>query len=130
MLNHLPDPGRTCREVQRILKAGGIHFGSENNKSMFRHIFDLLMKVKPLWTKEAGKEPLISKSMIQEWTRGLPSQITCSTSVFLPPHVFNLVGRKIARPLLAATDWLLSSVPGLQNQGGLIVFEIQNLRNL
>jgi ubiquinone/menaquinone biosynthesis C-methylase UbiE/uncharacterized protein YbaR (Trm112 family) len=127
VLNHLPDPGRTCRDVQRILKKGGIYFGSENNKSMFREIFDLLMKMKPLWTKEAGAEPLISASMLQEWNKGLAVQITCSASVFLPPHLFNLVGKKIARPLLAATDRLFSTVPGFRSEGGLIVFEIQKL---
>jgi hypothetical protein len=92
---------------------------------MFRGIFDLLMKLKPLWTEEAGEEPLISKSMIQEWNKGIPVQITCSTNVFFPPHLFNLVGERIARPLLAATDRLFSSIPGLGRQGGLVVFEIQ-----
>ena len=125
VLHHLPDPGRTCRKIERILGSGGIHFGSENNRSAFRWLFDLLMKLKPLWTEKAGTEPLISEHMIREWTRSLSVKINCSTSVFLPPHLFNLLGRQIAGPVLVATDRFMSFVPGLRRQGGLILFEIQ-----
>ncbi len=127
VLHHLPNPETTCRDVQRILKKGGIYFGSENNKSMFRGIFDFMMKLLPLWTEEAGEEPLISTNMILDWNKGLAVQIRHSSSVFLPPHLFNLVGKKIARPMLAASDQLFSLIPGLRNQGGLIVFEIRRL---
>src|SRR5947208_405144 len=33
-LHHLPDPTRTIKEIQRILVPRGIHFASENNRSM------------------------------------------------------------------------------------------------
>jgi hypothetical protein len=83
------------------------------------------MKVKPLWTEEAGEEHLISQKMIEEWTKGLPTRLTCRSSVFLPPHLFNLVGKKNARSLLGATDQFFSAMPFLKMQGGLIVFEVQ-----
>jgi len=124
VLHHLPDPGRTCGKLQRILQEGGIHFASENNKTIFRPIFDLLMRVKPLWIEEAGAEPLISRRMIQDWTRGLAVRTVCSTSVFVPPHLCNLLGRRASRLLLQATDRVLSFVPGLADQGGLILVEI------
>jgi hypothetical protein len=74
--------------------------------------------------EEAGKEPLISRRMIHDWTRDLPETIQCWTSVFLPPHLFNLVGRRAAGPLLAASDCFCSWVPWFSRQGGLLVFEI------
>jgi ubiquinone/menaquinone biosynthesis C-methylase UbiE/uncharacterized protein YbaR (Trm112 family) len=127
VLHHLPNPGSACRDVLRILKPGGVYFGSENNKSMFRKVFDLLMKLKPLWTEEAGEEPLISRQMLENWVSGLPVRLRFNTSVFLPPHMFNLFGRRIARFLLPVTDKIFSWVPGLRNHGGLIVFELENL---
>ena len=124
VLHHLPDPGRACENLQRILKDGGIHFASENNKTIFRRIFDLLMRVNPLWIEEAGAEPLISRRMVQDWTRGLPVWTVCSTMVFIPPHLCNLLGKRASRLLLQATDRLMSWVPGLADQGGLILMEI------
>lgn len=124
VLHHFPNPGDTCREIQRVLKDQGIHFGSENSKSIFRAIFDWLMRIKPLWKEEAGEEPLISEEMLKDWTKGLQVKFAVRTSVFLPPHLFNLVGRRVARPLLNVSDRVCSIVPGLRKQGGLIVFEI------
>jgi ubiquinone/menaquinone biosynthesis C-methylase UbiE/uncharacterized protein YbaR (Trm112 family) len=125
VLHHLPDPGRSCREIQRILKVGGRHFALENNKTLFRPIFDLLMKLRPIWTEEAGKEPLISEAMVQDWVRGLPAKLTTSTTVFLPPHLLNLVGLPMARRLLGLSDSIFLGIPGLGGLGGEIVIEIE-----
>jgi SAM-dependent methyltransferase/uncharacterized protein YbaR (Trm112 family) len=125
VLHHLPAPRKVCVEVLRVLKKGGIYFGSENNQTIFRGLFDVLMKLLPLWSEEAGEQPLISRQMLQEWVRGASVRMRCGTSVFLPPHLFNLMGTKVARVLLPATDRLFSWAPGLRHQGGLIVFEIQ-----
>ena len=125
VLHHLPDPGRSCREIQRLLKVRGIHFALENNKTIFRPVFDLLMKLRPIWTEEAGNEPLISSGMVEDWIAGLPAKLTTSTMVFLPPHLFNMVGHDGARKLLAASDALLSRIPVLGGQGGEIVIEIE-----
>jgi len=124
VLHHLPDPGRTCREIQRLLKVGGIHFALENNKTLFRPLFDMLMKLRPIWTEEAGKEPLISAGMVKDWMRGLPAKVTTTTTVFLPPHLFNLLGHGGAKRLLGMTDAICLRVPGLAGQGGEIVIEI------
>lgn len=125
VLHHLPEPGATCRRIQEILRPGGIFFASENNKTVFRGLFDLMMKVLPLWTEEAGSEPLISRQMIHQWHADLPVSMHTQTSVFLPPHLFNVVGKRMARWLLSATDRVASWVPGLWNQGGLILLEAQ-----
>lgn len=125
VLHHLPDPGKSTREIQRLLKVGGIHFALENNKTLFRPLFDLLMKLRPIWTEEAGNEPLISESMVKDWIQGLSAKLTTTTMVFLPPHLFNMVGHTGARKLLSATDALFSQIPVLGGQGGEIVIEVQ-----
>ena len=128
-LHHLVNPNSVCREIQRILRDEGIHLGSENNKSVFRGIFDVLMKVSPLWFEAAGTEPLISASMISEWIRGLPVQTRFRTSVFMPPHLLNLLPRRLARLILDITDRIFGLLPILGEQGGLIVFELRKIHS-
>lgn len=127
VLHHLPDPARACREIQRILVANGVHFGSENNVTILRRVFDAMMRWLPLWTEHAGAQPLISESMLRRWLDGLPVRFHCTTQVFVPPHVVNLVGHRGARPLLDASDRIARFVPGLGAQGGLIVFDARKL---
>jgi 2-polyprenyl-3-methyl-5-hydroxy-6-metoxy-1,4-benzoquinol methylase len=127
VLHHLPNPGNTCNRIQHLLKPGGIFFGSENNQTIFRRIFDWLMKLRPLWTEEAGREPLISRKMLDDWHSRHSVLIRSATSVFVPPHLFNLVRRDVARRLLLLTDNACSAVPGLNRQGGLIVFEVHKI---
>jgi ubiquinone/menaquinone biosynthesis C-methylase UbiE len=124
-LHHLPDPARTCRDIQRIVRPGGVHLGSENNKTALRPLFDLLMKVKQLWVEEAGEQPLISESMIRQWTAGSQPIVHCRTSVFVPPHLVNLLGERIGGALLGATDAMGGVLPFVRRNGGLLVFEIE-----
>ncbi len=124
VLHHVPDPAVTCREAHRVLKPGGIYFGSENNVTIFRGLFDLLMKLKPIWHEEAGEQALISKRHIEKWLLGLSPSFTCRSSVFLPPQLINLLGYRRAGPALALSDKVVSCLPGLRDQGGLIVFEV------
>jgi SAM-dependent methyltransferase/uncharacterized protein YbaR (Trm112 family) len=124
VLHHLPDPGVSCGKIIDILKPGGIYFGSENNRTIFRALFDLSMKLKPLWTEEAGAEPLISRTMLRDWTGTEKAKLNDHSMVFLPPHLFNLMGHRIARPLMSLSDKLARLMPFLRHHGGLIVFEI------
>jgi SAM-dependent methyltransferase/uncharacterized protein YbaR (Trm112 family) len=125
VLHHLPDPARACHEIQRVLGGDGVHLGSENNRTIFRALFDRLMQWRPLWIEEAGAEPLISEQMLRAWTRDLPVRIRCTTSVFLPPHLVNAAGPRLAGHLLSVSDRLALMVPPLRSQGGLLVFEIE-----
>ncbi len=127
VLHHLPNPARSCVEIQRLLVPGGIHFAHENNKTALRPIFDALMKILPIWTEEAGAEPMMSSGMVTNWLAGQKVRLTWETSVFLPPHLFNLLGGPLASLALEATDRLAHALPVVRNQGGLILFEIEKL---
>ena len=126
-LHHLPNPARTSRDIQRVVKVGGVHFGSENNKSAFRRLFDLLMKFKPLWIEEAGEEPLISAGMLRQWLAGMPATLQVATHVFVPPHLINLLPAGWGVTVLNATDMIGSWLPFVRNNGGLVVFEVSKM---
>jgi SAM-dependent methyltransferase/uncharacterized protein YbaR (Trm112 family) len=125
-LHHLPDPEQALREIQKILTPGGIYYSVENNKTVFRGMFDLMMKIKPLWIEEAGTEPLISPEMINNWLRGLRVRVSSETSVFLPPHLFNLLQPSFARSLLEVSDRLCITIPWFRDQGGQLLPERDN----
>lgn len=125
VLHHLPDPGRATRELQDLLAAGGVHLAFENNLTLARPVFDFMMKLLPLWTEEAGTEPLISQKMVREWVRDLPVRLTSATSVFVPPHVLNWLGHDGADTVLRATDAIAQRLPLIRDQGGLILVELE-----
>jgi len=127
VLHHLPDPGATCRDIHRILKAGGVYFGSENHQSVLRAAFDLLMRLRPLWYEEAGAEPLLSRAKFESWFAGLPCERAYSYSVVLPPHLFNLCSPGVARRVLEATDRLANAVPVFRRGAGLIRIEMRKI---
>jgi ubiquinone/menaquinone biosynthesis C-methylase UbiE/uncharacterized protein YbaR (Trm112 family) len=123
-LHHLPNPAETIKDILRILKTGGVYFGVENNLTSLRWIFDFLMRIKPLWVEEAGAAPLISESMLRDWTVGLPADVYCQTSVFLPPHLFNTLPFGAARILLSLSDRTCLRMPWLKRNGGQLVYNI------
>lgn len=123
VLHHIPNPRESLKEVDRVLKAGGRYFGCENNKTILRRWFDLLMKIYPLWQEDAGKEPLISEKMIKDWLNGTSLAGRINSNVFIPPHFINLFSNKIAIKLLKATNSLGSRIPYLRHHGGLIFIE-------
>lgn len=122
-LHHFPNPARTSREIQRIVKVGGVYLGSENNKSAFRAVFDLLMKLSPLWIEEAGQEPLISAEMLRGWIPDRTSHLQVMTHVFVPPHLLSALPPGWAARVLNVTDAVGSRLPFVRRNGGLIVFE-------
>lgn len=122
VLHHVPDPRRTCSEIGRVLRPGGVYLGSENNVSAFRKLFDFLQRLRPLWHEEAGPEALISYELVQEGLATSEVQVERRTSVFVPPHLVNLLPRSWGPPLLKASDAAGRAVPWLANNGGLIIF--------
>jgi len=123
VLHHVPDPRATCLEVARILKPGGIYFGSENNETIFRAIFDLLQRLKPIWYEEAGPEALISDTTVRQAFASTGVDVTTRSMVFVPPHLINLLPRDLGRSVLRVADRVGRAVPVVSSNGGLIVIE-------
>ena len=121
VLHHLPNPAKTCVEVARVLRAGGVYFGSENNQTVFRVIFEILQRISPIWHEEAGPEAVISPDRVRSWFAPCGMSLAITTTVFLPPHLINLTSHETAYRLLKATDWLAQAIPVLKKNGGLIV---------
>ena len=123
VLHHMPDPEHTCREIGRVLRSGGVFFGSENNRTVFRGLFEMLQARRPLWHEEAGSHALISERDLRRWLEPLGLAATFRTSVFVPPHAVNRLDPSGSRGLLRRADRLAQSIPGLRGQGGLILLE-------
>jgi SAM-dependent methyltransferase len=123
VLHHVPDPREACREVARVLKSGGVYFGSENNETIFRAIFDKLQKLKPLWYEEAGPEALISDTTVRQAFASTGVSVSTRSSIFVPPHLINLLPRQWGPTILRVSDRLGRAVPGVSSNGGLIVIE-------
>ncbi len=121
VLHHLPDPASSCGEIARVLRPGGRFFACENNKTAFRRLFDYLQSLWPQWHEEAGAEPLISGSDLRKWSNPFGLSLDTRTMVFLPPHLLNLLGKRVAESLLRITDGVLGRLPILKRQGGLIL---------
>jgi ubiquinone/menaquinone biosynthesis C-methylase UbiE/uncharacterized protein YbaR (Trm112 family) len=123
-LHHLPNPAEAISQIHRVLRPGGLYFAVENNKTMFRGLFDFMMRIWPLWVEEAGAEPLISRAMIEEWCRALPVKISSQTSIFIPPHLVNLLSQPVADSVVECTDRLFSLLPIIRNHGGQLIVTI------
>ena len=123
ILHHVENPGTVVREVARALVPGGRYIGSENNRSAFRPLFDALMRVNRLWNEKAHEEHFVLTGReLRRWTRDAGLSSTVWTSVFAPPHLFNLASVNAAERLLESTDSVGRAIPWLRHQGGLVLF--------
>jgi len=127
VLHHLPNPAGTAREIARVLKPNGLYFGSENNETALRSLFDALQRCIPLWREEAGREPLISQEKLRQWFSGTPMALESRTHVFVPPHLVNLVGSRFGQALMRLSDRIGGWLPIMRDNGGLITFTGQKL---
>ena len=128
VLHHVPRPGNVCREVLRVLRPGGWFFGSENNHTAFRALFDFLMKVAPLWKEEAGPESLISERKLREWFGvggPLVSHASIGTCVYLPPHFVNALPASWSTMLVSLSDRVGQALPFFRGNGGLIFMTLR-----
>lgn len=125
VLHHVPTPQIMLGQMSKVLKDGGLYFGHENNKTILRPIFDLLMFFSRLWIEEAGNHPLISKPELREWAEKVNLDVKIKSSVFLPPHLYNLLGYSGAKRLINYSDKLFNKFPIIQDTGGVLIIEGQ-----
>ena len=121
VLHHVPSPEKMLDQMSKVLKVGGLYFGHENNKTVLRPLFDLFMRISRLWVEEAGNNPLISKSELKNWANFANLIVNVKSSVFLPPHLYNLIGDKYSKKLITISDNLLNKLPFVKNMGGILI---------
>jgi len=121
VLHHLAIAMSACQEIGRVLKPGGIYFGQENNRSAFRGFFNLLQRISPLWDEEAGPEDVFSAKQLEFYFQHTSIHIESKTSVFLPPHLINLMPVTTGHNLLSISDSIARAIPCLRNHGGALL---------
>lgn len=123
VLHHVVSPKDVLSEAARIMKPEGNFFAHDNNASGLRWVFDLLMRLAPLWEEKAAREHLFSISEINHLAKKTSLCLKSKTQVFLPPHFFNLFSPKEARVMLNFTNFVFNLIPLLRNHGGIIIIE-------
>jgi ubiquinone biosynthesis O-methyltransferase len=123
VLHHVPTPQKMLQQMSKVLKNDGLYFGHENNKTILRPLFDIMMKISRLWIEEAGNHPLIAKSELTHWAKQVNLDVKIKSSVFLPPHLYNLLGDKNAKRLITFSDNLLNRIPCVKNMGGILIIQ-------
>ena len=81
------------------------------------------MKISRLWIEEAGNHPLIAKSELTHWAKQVNLDVKIKSSVFFPPHLYNLLGDKKAKRLITFSDDLLNRIPFVKNMGGILIIQ-------
>ena len=120
-LHHVDNPARVVLNVERLLKSKGIFYAAENNASPLLPIFRFLMKIHKLWNEEAGSSPVFKRRVMESIISDSGMRPDIYTSIFLPPHLFNLMGYNIAKKILFMTDKIFNWIPGVSDFGGLLV---------
>ncbi|MBU1869149.1 MAG: class I SAM-dependent methyltransferase, partial [Candidatus Omnitrophica bacterium] len=128
VLHHLVDPCSVVKNIARLLKPGGCFYSHENHASLARPLFDLLMKANKLWNEEAGSHPLFRIKEIKDLLEvsGLCPDIR--TSVFLPPHIFNLISYRLGKVILSVTDSLFGRRFLFRDFGGLLIIKGRKIK--
>jgi ubiquinone/menaquinone biosynthesis C-methylase UbiE/uncharacterized protein YbaR (Trm112 family) len=120
VFHHLDDPAAAARDISRVLRDGGLCFALENNKTVLRSLFELLQRLRPAWYEEAGSHALMSAAELEGWLGAAGMRCDARTSVFLPPHLLNVLAPGLGARLIQATDGILGRLPWVRRQGGLV----------
>lgn len=125
ILHHVHSPKDVVVSVKKCLKKDGVYLGHENNKTPFRLLFNLLMKLSELWHEEAGEEQFFSAKDLDNLFNGFT--VMSSTHAFLPPHIFKFFSEERSKKILRLFDDLFGHIPLLKNMGGAIAFKARKL---
>ncbi|MBI4845305.1 MAG: methyltransferase domain-containing protein [Candidatus Omnitrophica bacterium] len=123
ILHHVPEPKAVLREAQRVLKTNGCYLGIENNRSVFRFVFDFLQKIKPAWREEAGRHPLISVEELIRWGKEELLEISAHSRVFLPPQLINSLSLNMAEKVFNFSENTGRWLPFIRNHGGMLFIQ-------
>jgi ubiquinone/menaquinone biosynthesis C-methylase UbiE/uncharacterized protein YbaR (Trm112 family) len=123
LLHHVNNPVVIIRSVGKLLKNNGTFYALENNASLLRPIFDILMRIFKLWNEEAGSYPLFKLEEVKNFIKSNGLHPMICTSTFLPPHLFNFMSHNFAKKILFFTDYFFSRIPIVSNFGGQLVIK-------
>lgn len=123
LLHHANDPSAIVKEAKKLLKDKGAFYALENSASPLRPVFDLLMKVCKLWNEEAGNHPIFKIKEVSSFIKASGMHPEIRTSTFLPPHLFNLMSRNVAKNTLFFTDLIFGNTPFIKNLGGQLIIK-------
>jgi len=125
LLHHVKEPDRVFESWARISAAESNMLIHDNNRSVFRPIFDLLMKWRATWDNSGHEwHPVIPIADLRGWASRYGFETNARTSVFVPPHLCELLSPSRSRTLIATTDRWAMRVPFLRDQGGIILAEV------
>jgi ubiquinone/menaquinone biosynthesis C-methylase UbiE/uncharacterized protein YbaR (Trm112 family) len=123
VLHHLPDKVGTIANAAKKLKPHGRWYALDPHKSPVRFIFDFMMRFWKLYDEEASDHPLLTEREMMDWMSAAGVQGKTRLTTYLPPHINQFLPHGANVALLAATDMVLSSIPGVRNCAGVIVSE-------
>jgi len=124
-LHHVSDPLKSLKESHRVIKINGEVKLIENNKSIFRPLFDFLMKFNKLWNDGPEREHATMNirymRKIIKLSRFKNNKVY--TKVFILPQIINLLSKNTALNSYLITEKLFTKLPLIKNQGGLLIGE-------
>lgn len=122
VLHHLNSPYEALQNLQRLLKDKATICGFENNRSIFRSLFDFLMKLKPVWEEDHRlSHPTLSRKSLEEILSLSGFKSNMKTTCFIPPHTYSFLPASIADRIYKMADLFFLNTP-LRGNGGLIYF--------
>jgi ubiquinone/menaquinone biosynthesis C-methylase UbiE len=123
LLHHLDRPGLAFEQLDRILRDRARILVHDNNRSALRPVFDLMMRISPLWEAEHEGHPTITLPDLERWAAQYGFCAKVRTSAFIPPHVCDRLSPQRAVKVLGATDRFCGRIPWLSRQGGIVLAE-------
>jgi SAM-dependent methyltransferase len=104
VLHHLEHPEAVVARAGRALRPGGHWFSLDPHRSPVRWIFDAAMRRKTLWQEEAAPDGLQTADRLCGWCRAAGIEPAAGYSVYVLPHLLNILPRRGIERALAISD--------------------------